>query len=217
VRITVLCSDPKHPVFPWLERWCAQRAARHEVALLSEQAAPPGGDALFLVSCERIVPADVRGRYRRTLVLHASDLPEGRGWSPHVWQVLEGRNPLVVSMIEAADAPDAGPLLAQRRVALEGHELYDEINARLFAAELELMDLAVENFERLQATPQDVSRAASSYRRRTPEDSRLDPQHSIAEQFDLLRVCDAERYPAFVELRGWRYEIRLRKAGRAPR
>jgi methionyl-tRNA formyltransferase len=50
------------------------------------------------------------------------------------------------------------------------------------------------------------------YRKRIPEDSRIDPCGSIAGQFDLLRVADPERYPAFFDFRGHRYEIRLIKS-----
>ena len=42
-------------------------------------------------------------------------------------------------------------------------------------------------------------------------DSRLDPSRSIAEQFDLLRVADPQRFPAFFDLRGHRYLVRLKK------
>jgi methionyl-tRNA formyltransferase len=93
-----------------------------------------------LISCNEIVPASVRGRYRKTLVIHASDLPRGRGWSPYVWQVLEGKNRIPVTLLEAEDAVDSGAIWAQRDLSLEGHELFDEIAARLFELELELME-----------------------------------------------------------------------------
>ena len=33
--------------------------------------------------------------------------------------------------------------------------------------------------------------------KRTPADSEIDPGKSILEQFNLLRIVDSERYPAF--------------------
>ena len=213
MHITVLCSDADHPVHAWLLRWRSAHAGRHDITLATRAGALPGGDALFLVSCHEIVGAAARGGYRKALVLHASDLPEGRGWSPHVWQVLEGRDRLVVTLLEAGDAPDSGPVWARREIALQGHELHEEINARVFEAELELMNFAIEQFDAVTPRPQGEAKDARRYRRRTPEDSRLDPDKTIAAQFDLLRVCDPDRYPAFFELRGHRYELRLRKSG----
>ena len=105
---------------------------------------------------------------RANLVIHASDLPRGRGWSPHVWQILEGSQDVVVSLIEAQDEVDTGPIWAQRHLVLEGHELHEEINSRLFAIELELMDHALELFG--HATPVHQEGVPSYYPRRKPEE-----------------------------------------------
>jgi UDP-2,4-diacetamido-2,4,6-trideoxy-beta-L-altropyranose hydrolase len=210
LRISVVCSSQLHPIWPVLNEWRAKQAGSHEVELVENLAALRGGDVLFLVSCTEIVPPETRARYSASLVLHASDLPEGRGWSPHVWQILQGKSSIAVSLLEAADPVDSGPIWAQQWVQFEGHELYDEINSRLFEAELSLMDQAVAQFGRIKPSRQD-ERDPSYYRRRHPEDSRIDPGKTIAEQFDLLRVCDSSRYPAFFEFRGKRYRLRIEK------
>jgi hypothetical protein len=54
----------------------------------------------------------------------------------------------------------------------------------------------------------------TDYPRRRPPDSELDPMRSIAEQFDLLRVVDNERYPAFFTHHGHRYVLRVDKSDR---
>lgn len=212
MKVSVLCSSAAHPVYPHLEDWVRRAGADHEVELVRQKAELTGGDILFLISCHEIISLVDRQKYASTLVIHASDLPEGRGWSPHIWQILEGKNRIVVSLIEANDPVDTGPIWAQRYLVLEGHELSDEINDRLFAIELELMDHALEIIGSGKPTPQ-ADRPPSYYRRRTPEDSRLDPSRSIAEQFDLLRVADPQRFPAFFDLRGHRYFVRIEKAG----
>ncbi len=211
MKISVLCTNKDHPVYPWLERW-KDRTERnhHSVELVQYSTGLSGGDVLFLVSCHEILADKDRSRYRAALVIHASDLPEGRGWSPHIWQIIEGRNDIVVSLLEAADKPDAGAIWAQRVLHLEGHELSDEINQSLFGVELELMDYAVSNFDAVTPHPQDV-RVPTYYRRRTPEDSRLDPHKTIAEQFELLRVADSGRFAAFFDYRGHRYVVRVEK------
>jgi methionyl-tRNA formyltransferase len=48
-------------------------------------------------------------------------------------------------------------------------------------------------------------------RKRIPADSQVDPDQSIAEIFDLLRVCDPDRYPAFFEHRGAKYALSIRR------
>lgn len=214
MKVSVLCSSASHPVYPHLQGWVKRVRAAHDVELVQKKAELSGGDVLFLISCHEIISAQDRQAYGASLVIHASDLPAGRGWSPHIWQVLEGKNEIVVSMIEAQDKVDTGAIWAQRPLRLEGHELSDEINEKLFAIELELMDEALSKFGRASPAPQD-DRAPSYYRKRTPEDSRLDPERPIVEQFDLLRVADPARFPAFFDLRGHRYVVRIEKAGAA--
>nr|WP_249815515.1 formyltransferase family protein [Bradyrhizobium sp. 168] len=186
--------------------------AAHDVELVQKKADLSGGDILFLISCHEIISAQDRAKYGTSLVIHASDLPQGRGWSPHIWQILDGKSDIVVSLLEAEDQVDTGALWAQRHMILEGHELYDEINAKLFAIELDLMSDALASIGQKAPAPQD-DRAPTYYPRRSPEDSRLDPGRPLAEQFDLLRVADPERFPAFFELRGHRYLVRIEKAG----
>ncbi|WP_374537399.1 formyltransferase family protein [Chitinimonas taiwanensis] len=207
MQIDVVCSDLRHPIRPLLTAWCQLNGA----SLHDRLETLDSGDFLFLVSCQQLVSTAVRERYRHSLVLHASKLPAGRGMSPHVWQVLEGGHEITVTLLTAADPVDSGNIWMQQSFTLAGHELCDEINAALFRCELALMDWALVHCDTTQACQQEGE--PSYYRRRSPEDSRLDPHQSLAAQFDLLRVADPERYPAFFELRGCRYEVVLRKVG----
>jgi methionyl-tRNA formyltransferase len=210
MRIHAYCTDPAHPVIPHLRKWVAGMRPLHDAELITRGVSAIGGDVLFLVSALEIVQRDVRSRYRATIVLHASALPKGRGWSPIVWQILEGAREITVTALTAEDRVDTGAMWAQRTFAVEAHELVEEIHAKLFATELALMSDVVARFEQIEPRAQ-AADGATYYRKRTPEDSRIDPQRPIAEQFDLLRICDPGRYPAFFDLHGHRYRIRLDK------
>jgi methionyl-tRNA formyltransferase len=209
MKISILCSDPAHPVNAHLERWVRANAATHHIRLLRRKSELESGDLLFLVSCAELVGARERSRFGKTLVLHASALPEGRGWSPHVWQILRGADALTVTLLEAADKVDSGRIWSQMSFPVDRGALWAEINDALFTAEMELMDFAVREFDRIVPREQDASVMATYYDRRTAEDSRVDPSKSLGEQFDLIRVCDPGRFPAFMDFRGRRYKIIL--------
>jgi methionyl-tRNA formyltransferase len=208
--ISILCTDPRHPVNPWLTRWAQKHASDANVSILRDAADLVVGDFLFLVSCHQIIGKPVRDRFQYTLVLHASDLPKGRGMSPHVWQILEGADRLVVSLLDAEDALDSGDIWHQTVVNLDGTELHAEIHARLFDAEASLMDWALEHCADSRPRPQQGD--PTFYRKRTPADSAIDPSRSLIEAFDQLRIADPERYPAYFEHRGQRYLLRIEKA-----
>lgn len=210
MKISILCSSIDHPVYPYLEHWLSVQSGKHQIDLVQKKGDLQGGEILFLISCSDIIDKEIRDRYKSCLVIHASDLPKGRGWSPHIWQILEGKNEICISMIEAEDIIDSGAIWKQLSIRLEGHELYDEINKQLFKAELELMDYAVETHATVKPETQ-ANIKQSYYPKRTPEDSQLDPNKSMAEQFDLLRISDPDRYPAYFKLRGHTYKLFIEK------
>lgn len=184
----------------------------HASTLVFDKADLQGGDILFLVSCSQIIRDTERKKYKATLVLHASDLPTGRGWSPHIWSILDGADQITVCLLEASEPVDSGAIWLKKTFILEGHELLPEINAKLFVAELTLMTQAVEQFGSIKPTQQ-VGDSGLYMPKRCRADSQLDPDKTIAEQFDLLRVVDSQRYPAFFNYRGKQYLIHIEKVG----
>jgi methionyl-tRNA formyltransferase len=212
LKISILCTDPNHPVINDLHGWITIMSLKgHYLTLVFDKLELEGGDILFLVSCSQMIRNTERARYKATLVLHASDLPKGRGWSPHIWSILNGANRITVSLLEASEPLDSGAIWLKKEFSLEGHELLSEINAKLFEAELSLMTQAVEQFETIKPIQQ-VGEPGPYMSKRSPADSQLDPNRTIAEQFDFLRVVDSQRYPAFFNYRGKKYLIKIEKA-----
>lgn len=211
MKISLLCSSESHPVNAHLEKWIERNNDAHEITLSRKKKELPGGDVLFLISCGEIVSAEDREKYQVSLVTHASDLPRGRGWSPHIWRIIEGATQITLSLLEAEDRVDSGRIWKQVIVPVPKHSLWDDINELIFDAEMELVDFALSNFTTIQPQRQNDKIEPSYYRLREPDDSRIDPEKSISSQFDLLRVCDPQRYPAFFYLRGHRYKLILEK------
>lgn len=212
MKITILCSSPDHPVNPYLYEWMDVNRREHEILIARNSHDLNHGDILFLISCHEILPKYVRMKFTKCLVIHASDLPEGKGWSPHTWAIIEGETSIVMTLLEASDKIDSGAIWKKSRVTIPNHALFDEINEFIFRTELSLMDFAIKHFYEIEPVPQiDDDTMSSFYRKRIPVDSQIDPHKSIAEQFDVIRVSDVDRYPAFFELRGFRYKIHLEK------
>jgi len=212
MRITLLCSDPQHPVNAYICPWAKAQAGVHEVEIVYKRAHLKGGQMLFLISCSEIIDADDRSKYITTVVLHASDLPKGRGWSPHIWELVQGAEQITLSLLEAEDKVDSGCILAKTKIAIPKHALWNEINRLLFTAEVELIEYAVDNFGLLSSQLLTEKEQATYYPKRTPHDSQIDVNKSILEQFDLLRVCDPNRFPAYFEHLGQRYILKLEKS-----
>ncbi|WP_253489886.1 hypothetical protein [Methanocalculus alkaliphilus] len=75
----------------------------HEVRWGHEAANLPEGDICFYLSYGKIINATLLSRHSNNLVVHASDLPRGRGWSPMTWKIIEGENDIPVTLFEAVN------------------------------------------------------------------------------------------------------------------
>jgi methionyl-tRNA formyltransferase len=211
MKITVLCTDQRHPVVPYLLKWQQQMIQQgHEVMLISNKSEIIDGDFLFLVSCSQMISNAERSKFKSVLVLHASDLPKGRGWSPHIWTLISGENVITLCLLEANDPVDSGAVWLKQKIHIEDHMLLSEINHKLFEAELSLMTMAINKLDQIKPIQQDEN-GRTYWPKRTPEDSRLDPNKTLSEQFNILRLADPERHPAFIDHLGNRYLIKLEK------
>lgn len=210
-KVSILCSDSEHPIVTYLLKWINQSISLANFELAYDSADLNGGDILFLVSCSQFINSDIRRMYRSTLVLHASDLPLGRGWSPHIWEILEGKQKLTVSLIEAEDKIDTGDIWGKRIFEIEGHLLWDEINERLFIIEIELMEYAILNHDEIKPLKQSQTTTPTYYEKRTPKDSEVDPTQPLNDLFNKIRVCDPARFPAFFYYKGHKIKIILEK------
>lgn len=211
MKITLLCSDPSHPVNAHLLRWIERNQTNHYIKLVRSKKDIEGGDILFLISCSEIIDARDRAAYRASLVLHASDLPYGRGWSPHIWTIIHGAESITLSLLEAKDAVDSGRIWHKIVLPIPKHALWDEINEQLFTAEIAMIEFAVKEFDTVIPVEQNQTVEPTYFPRRKPADSKIDPELSIAAQFDLMRVSDPLRYPAYFELHGHKYKLVLEK------
>lgn len=209
MRVTLLLSDQNHPIYPYISEWVNSNPG-HDIEVVHTIDGINSGNILFLISCSLFVNKAIRDKFDYTFVIHASDLPKGRGWSPHIWGILGGESKIVVSLIEAMDKIDTGDIWAQQEIILEGHELIDEINAKLFEAELLLMTLAISDIKKLVPKKQEGDPGVY-FSKREPKDSELDISKSIDEQFNLLRIVDSERFPAFFIKNGIKYLIEIKK------
>ena len=158
----------------------------HAVRWIHKPAQLGAGDICFLLSCGRLLNADQLALHRHNLVVHESDLPRGQGWSPMTWQILEGESSIPITLFEATAALDAGPIYLQQGV-LSGRELIEEWRALQAQKTMELCLTWLDQYhDVVSSLPQNGEQ--THYRRRRPADSQLDPELSLAEQFDLLRV-----------------------------
>ena len=183
----------------------------HAVRWIHTPAALFPGDVCLLLSCGRLLSSRQLALHQHNLVVHASALPQGQGWSPMTWQILEGANSIPITLFEADADLDAGSIYLQYQMALQGQELAEEWRVLLAQATSDLCLAWFDRYKEVVSSFQPQQGEASHYRRRRPADSELDPERSLAEQFNLLRVVDNKSYPAFFHWRGREYVLQVQQ------
>lgn len=184
--------------------------AGYEAGLWRQAEDLPQRDVAFFLGCVQLVRPEILKRHQWNLAVHESALPEGRGFAPVAWQMLEGRQRIPVVLIEATEQADSGDIFLEDELRLEGHELMPEVRHRQGEVTQKLCREFISRFPEVKARPQ--SGEGTWYARRRPQDSQLDVNRTLAEQFNLLRTVDNERYPAFFEYAGHTYRLKIEKA-----
>lgn len=178
-----------------------------DAILVNEYFFIQNGEAAFFLGCTKVCPKELLDRSQFNFVVHESDLPIGRGFAPISWTVLGGKNEIIFSLIEAKETVDTGKIYSQLKIQLEGTELSAEIRGLQGIKTIELcLDFILNG---CIGDAKEQKGDATYFRRRTPVDSKLDVNKTIAEQFDLLRVVDNERYPAFFKYKGRVYRLKI--------
>ncbi len=171
---------------------------------------PKDQDIVFILSYHQIIPQSFLSNNRHNIVVHASDLPKGKGWAPLFWQVLEGKNEIPFTMFEASTGVDDGDIYMKRTLRLNGYELNEELRLKQAKMVIDMCLEFVNEYDKYKkSTPQ--KGVKTHYRKRTKEDSQLDIDKTIREQFNLFRIVNNEQYPAYFILDGRRYLLKIEK------
>jgi len=166
---------------------------------------------VFILSYHRLIEKEYLQKHQHNIVIHASALPKGKGWAPMFWQILEGKNEIPFSMFEASQGMDDGNIYMQKTLSLTGYELNTELRQKQATFIIEMCLEFLEDYETYKI-PYKQKGESSLYAKRSAKDSELDINKTIHDQFNLLRIVDNESYPAFFEVEGNRYILKIERA-----
>ena len=165
-------------------------------------------DIIFILSYHEIIPQEVLKKSKHNLVIHESALPKGKGWAPLFWQVLKGENKIPFTMIEASSKVDNGDIYMQEMLELTNYELNEELRGKQAKIIIQMCVKFVNDYEKYKI-PVKQNGDESFYKKRDKKDSKLNIDKTIRDQFNLLRIVNNSYYPAYFELDGNRYTLKV--------
>ena len=203
-----LLFDPKNN---WIEKYLVMMSGieelkeRYRFRFSCNPEELMGYEVVFILGFTRILPKSFLESNKLNLVVHESELPKGKGFSPVQWQILEGKNRIPVCLFEAIEELDAGDIFGKAFIELSGYELFDEIRQKQAAVTRELISEFLIKYPHNTRTKQHGE--SSVYRKRSEQDDALNIDKTIMEQFNHLRIADNEKYPLYFVIDGHRYYL----------
>ncbi len=207
-RLDVICDTIDSFMHDYLPEFVQELSAEgYPVAFLTDMKRLNKSEVAFFISCSTILSDQQLAFHKHNVIIHPSKLPEGRGSGVVSQTIIEGANDVWVTLFEANSRLDMGDMYYQDCVILDGTELCDEIRRKQAELSFRLIRQFLADYPRLKRKPQGPK--GRFFKKRYPKDSELDPDKSIREQFNLLRICDNSRYPAYFKLNGKTYVLKI--------
>lgn len=156
---------------------------------------------IFIPHWSYIIPAKIYEKYE-CVVFHETDLPFGRGGSPIQNLIAKGEKQTKISALRAGKGLDTGPIYLKKDLNLNGTA--KEIFLRASRVIKEMIEEII--LEKL--TPSSQEGEVVEFKRRKPEDGKLDQITETEKIFDFIRMLDCEGYPAaYIENDNFRFEF----------
>ena len=206
-KISILIDNPDSWMVPYGKKLVKElNHLGYETSIHLNKDELKHGWCLFLLSCEKKFTN--LNLFDFNIVVHASDLPKGKRWSPLSWQILEGKNIIPITLFVANEEIDSGDYYLKDQLIFKGDELIDELRHSL-GEKINSMILKFINSTNKVKYKQNSK--SSYFKKRNLAHSELDIDKTIREQFNLLRIVDNEKYPAFFYHKKSKYILKIFK------
>ena len=166
-------------------------------------------DIVFILNYTIIIKNHYLKKNKLNLVIHASNLPKGKGFAPVQWQILDNKNKINICLIEASSKFDSGNIYEEGRILLNGTELYDEIRKVQAVAIFKIIRRFLRKYPNVSSKKQKGK--STFFRRRTKKDSELNINMKLKKLINQLRIGNNNAWPSFFIYKKRKYIIKIFK------
>ena len=211
MKITFLINNKKSWMWDYIYDFKDKLGSLgYDIVVIDEnKSLTKGGELSFFLGCTKIVPKKYLRFHKHNFVIHHSDLPKGRGSSPLVWQVIEGKNKIPFCLFEAVEEVDAGDIYIKSYLELDGSELLDEIFEKRWEVEKKMILKLLDIYPNINGIKQKGK--ATFYQRRNKKDDEISVDATIRELFNHFRIINNEKWPAHFFYKGHKYILKIYK------
>ncbi|MAP24501.1 MAG: hypothetical protein CMM87_03100 [Rickettsiales bacterium] len=201
-----------------LEQWAIERNLPHlvynnQADLLAAQK-KFSSSTLLLAGYHFIIPKKIIDQFSSGIyAMHASLLPQLRGWSPLNWAIILGFRNTGVSLFKVDEGMDSGPIFMQKKISIGSDTYISDLITSSFDKYKEILDVFIDQLDKnsIRCKKQDL-RKSSFCLRRSESDSKIDWSRSVDDVLRVIRASSEPYFGAFSFLKG--EKIRILRAHR---
>ena len=143
---------------------------------------------IFFLHWSWKVPVEITQNYK-CIAFHMTDVPYGRGGSPLQNLIIRGHKETKLTALKMVEEFDAGPVYLKEDLGLSGSA--EEVYVRASYLSARMIRRIID--EHPVPVPQEGE--PTLFKRRSPDESRMESLKSLCEIHDFIRMLDAEGYP----------------------
>ena len=149
-------------------------------------------DLLFILGFTKKINLEKLKNYKNKFIIHESDLPRGRGFSPVKNQILKKIDKIKCCLIECVDKVDGGDIYEYDYLKIGKNDLYDDIRLKQFKITIKLIKKLLKKYPKIQGKKQ--IGIPTYYKKFNKKSDEIDITKNIISLFDLLRSTDYNRH-----------------------
>ena len=166
-------------------------------------------DVTAILSYYKIIPEKFLKHSKYNLVVHESNLPKGRGFSPLYWQIINGINKITFSLFECSKRMDTGKIYIKRKFIFPSSLTYSEIKKKQLSSALSLLEIFIKNFKKNKIKSFSQKGKATYYKKIPKNFSKINIKKSIISQINIIRTRDNQKFPSYFFYKKRKYFLKL--------
>lgn len=166
-------------------------------------------EILFLLGLTSKFQISKYKNIKNIFLIHESDLPKGRGWSPIKYQILENKKKIKCCLISCEDILDSGDIYETGILKISKTDLYDDIKFKQYKITIDLIVKLLKKYPNIKSKKQ--SGKPTWYKKLSSIDDKLDPNKSLLSLFNKIRSTNYKKHQNFFYLNGKRFYLRISK------
>ncbi len=165
------------------------------------------GSGVYNILPNNIISLPTFGTY----IIHETPLPEGRGHAPIQWTLSNNRPNFCLSLFKASTGVDNGLIVYQHNVEIDDYDSCTNLEQKRGKGITECVLVFLKEISEGIIVLREQTGKSSYYKKRTPLDSCIDDAVDSKKLWKALRLCDNEKYPAYITIDGRKIYLKYYK------